>query len=61
MTRVLGKQSQSILKGRGGNQRVRNHQSVAKSGLLDQNGKRCLRYLGLLGESGQVQESVWFG
>jgi hypothetical protein len=36
VTRVLRHESQSIIKRRGGNQRVRNHQSVTKSELLDQ-------------------------
>src|SRR5437660_4918542 len=36
VTSVLGHESQSILKRRGGNQRIRNHQSVTKSELLDQ-------------------------
>src|SRR5580765_2586253 len=42
VTSVLGKQSQSILKRRGGNQRVRNHQSVAESECLNQR-VRCVR------------------
>jgi len=40
VTRVLGKQSQSILKRRGGNQRVRNHQPVAESECLNQRVRR---------------------
>ena len=36
MTRVLGHESQSILKRRGGNQRIRNHQPVAESECLNQ-------------------------